>query len=175
MLTRSPWITISIPIRRQVGCKSHGDCAPSTVTLEALDSWYAAMLAGIGVREAHRAMKIWRALWIVCAAFKLCDAKDDPSKGVRRITPKGRSATWTEGEIVRLAKAAWRSGYRGLAVIIAVSWDTGFSPVDARRLSGGDLSPEGFRIPRAKTGKAAIGHRQARPSADFRVSRRAQG
>ncbi|MBV8770047.1 MAG: hypothetical protein JO094_14255 [Hyphomicrobiales bacterium] len=134
-----------------------GDCAPSTVTLEAIDAWYAAMLAVIGVREAHRAMKIWRALWVVMASLGFCDAQADPSKGVRRITPKSRSATWTEGQIVRLVKTAWRKGYHGLAVIIAISWDTGFSPIDARRLCGADLSPDGFRIPRAKTGKAAIG------------------
>jgi integrase len=115
------------------------------------------MLAGIGAREAHRAMKIWRALWVVCGALNLCDPSFDPSKGIRRVTPKGRSETWTEGEIVRLAKAAWRKDYRGLAVIIAVAWDTGFSPVDVRRLCGADRSVEGFRIPRAKTGKAAIG------------------
>jgi hypothetical protein len=115
------------------------------------------MLADIGIREAHRAMKIWRALWIVCGAFKLCDQKNDPSKGIRRVTPTGRSATWTEGELVRLVKAAWRMGHRGLAVIVAIAWDTGFSPVDARRLANGNISEEGFRVPRAKTGKPAIG------------------
>ena len=39
-----------------MGCKSHGDCAPSTVTLEALDSWYAAMLAGINFNLKRTAM-----------------------------------------------------------------------------------------------------------------------
>jgi hypothetical protein len=134
-----------------------GDCDPSTVTLETLDAWYSAMLADLGVREAHRAMKIWRALWQVCGAFKLCDPQSDPSWGIRRITPKGRSATWTEGEIVRLVKGAWRSGYHGLAVIIAIAWDTGFSPVDVRRLASDHRSREGFRLPRAKTGRPAIG------------------
>jgi hypothetical protein len=134
-----------------------GDCEPPTITLETLDAWYSAMLGNVGVREAHRAMKIWRALWKVCGAFNLCDANSDPSLGIRRVTPIGRSATWTEGELVRLVKEAWRLGYRGLAVIVAVAWDTGFSPVDARRLCKGHRSSEGFRIPRAKTGKPAIG------------------
>jgi hypothetical protein len=134
-----------------------GDCEPSTITLETLDAWYSAMLAKIGVREAHRAMKIWRALWKICGALNFCDPNGDPFLGIRRVTPIGRSATWTEGDLVRLVKAAWRSGYRGLAVIIAIAWDTGFSPVDARRLCKNNRSPDGFRIPRAKTGKPAIG------------------
>jgi hypothetical protein len=36
---------------------------------------------------------------------------------------------------VRLAKLAWRRGYKGLACIIAVAWDAGFSPVDVRMLA----------------------------------------
>jgi hypothetical protein len=36
---------------------------------------------------------------------------------------------------VRLIKAACRLGYHGLAVVIATAWDTGFRPVDARRLA----------------------------------------
>jgi len=39
-----------------------GDVKPQTVTLEDVDIWYAALLDTVGVREAHRAMKIWRAL-----------------------------------------------------------------------------------------------------------------
>jgi hypothetical protein len=35
--------------------------------------------------------------------------------------------TWREGEVARLVKAAWRSGHRGLACIIVVAWNTGFS------------------------------------------------
>jgi hypothetical protein len=34
---------------------------------------------------------------------------------------RGRSATWTEGEAVLLFKGAWRSGYPGLAALIAVA------------------------------------------------------
>ena len=32
-------------------------------------------------------------------------------------------------------KSAWRHGYHGLACIIAVAWDTQFSPVDVRTLA----------------------------------------
>ena len=89
----------------------------------------------------------------------------DPSKGVRNRAPAPRHQRWTEGEAVRLVKAAWRSGYRGLACIIAIAWDTSFSPVDVRTLAARHRSEANNRglmfdrrdEGRAKTGKAAIG------------------
>jgi hypothetical protein len=45
----------------------------------------------------------------------------DPSLGVRNSAAPGRSAVWSEGEVVRLAKRAWRMGYHGLAAVIAVA------------------------------------------------------
>lgn len=120
-----------------------GDVAPKTITLEDLSLWYRGdpndqeikgLLDTLGVREAHRAMKVWRALWQVLAALQYCEAEKDPSFGIRRVTPKGRSAKWAEGEVVRAVKHAWRRGYRGLACLIAITWDTQFSPVDARTL-----------------------------------------
>jgi hypothetical protein len=77
-------------------------------------------------------MKIWRALWRVSGSMKYCDKDKDPSLGIRRKTPIARSDIWHEGEAVRLVKQAWRSGYRGLAAEMAVSWDTLLSPVDVR-------------------------------------------
>lgn len=65
---------------------------------------------------------------------------------------------------MRLVKAAWREWYHGLACIIAVSWDTQFSPVDVRTLADHhcieidrhlvfDRQADG----RTKTGRVAIG------------------
>ena len=81
-----------------------GDLAPRTVTLEHVDAWYHALKVMKSVSEAHRAMKIWRALWNVAAAMHYCSADEDPSLGIRRETPKGRSATWEEGEVVSKKK-----------------------------------------------------------------------
>ena len=65
---------------------------------------------------------------------------------------------------MRLVKTAWRSGYHGLACIIAIAWDTTFSPVDVRTLaarhqaiSGGRLIFDRQADGRAKTGRAALG------------------
>lgn len=140
-----------------------GDVAPTTVSLEDLDAWYAASLKMIGVREAHRAMKIWRALWRVAGSLKTatgeryCVRTEDPSLGIRRKTPTPRNAIWSEGEAVRLVKRAWRMNYRGLATALAVAWDTMLSPVDVRSLTKAHLKGDVFSLARAKTGKAAIG------------------
>jgi hypothetical protein len=143
-----------------------GDVDPATVALDDLDGWYDALLDSIGVREAHRAMKIWRALYAVISSLDRTGgeryvSRKDPSLGIRRETPVPRSAIWYEGEAVRLAKRAWRMGYKGLAAALAVSWDTMLSPVDVRGLTTAQLSPDPqgplFSLARAKTGKAAIG------------------
>lgn len=133
-----------------------GDVAPATVTLEDVSAWRRTLVAVAGVREAHRAMKIWRALWKVAAALRYCARDADPSLGVRNTAAAGRSATWTEGEVVRLVKGAWRAGYRGLAAAVAVMWDTQLSPVDVRTLTPGQLARTAvgaaFFTERAKTG-----------------------
>src|SRR5258708_2357350 len=128
---------------------------PKTVTLEAISLWYAGdpkddtlkgLLGEVGAREAHRAVKIWRALWTVAAALKYCRADEDPSFGIRRVTPKSRKARWREGETVRLVKRGWRMGFHGAACTIAIAWDTQFSPVDVRKLSGRHIRQGGDRL-----------------------------
>lgn len=139
-----------------------GTVAPRTVRFEHLDAFYAAVLRERGVSEAYRAIKHWRRLWKRMAAMGYCEAQADPSLGIRRVTPQPRSHVWRAGEVVRLAKAAMHNGYFGLACIIAVAWDTQFSPVDARKLTldhlreiDGELVFESLR--RQKTGKAILG------------------
>jgi hypothetical protein len=122
---------------------------PKTVTLEDMSLWYAGdpddpgvphllhpdpAKGGVGVREAHRAVKIWRALWQVAAALKYCNRDEDPSFGIRRKTPKGRSARWDFEEVRRLVKRSLRMRRRGLACVLAIMWDSQFSPVDVRTL-----------------------------------------
>jgi hypothetical protein len=143
------------------------------VTLEHVDAWYHSLKAMTSVAEAHRAMKIWRALWQVAGAMRYCFADHDPSFGVRRETPKGRSATWEEGEVVRLVKEAWRRGYRGLACIIAIAYDAQLAPVDARSLRIADSRDNGtklwFEIDRAKTGRDALATLSGRTQALIRA------
>lgn len=152
-----------------------GDVDPRTVAFEDLDLWYSGsadgeikgLLQTASVREAHRAVKIWRALWNVLLTFNNPEGDryvtgDDPSLGIRRETPKPRSAVWREGEVVRLVKGAWRMGFHGLAVALAVAWDTMLSPIDVVKLTGGQRLKDGKKGPfqfieRTKTGVAVIG------------------
>jgi integrase len=101
-------------------------------------------------------LKIRRALWKVAAALGYCVRDADPSLGVRNRAPPGRSETWTEGEVVRLYKRAFRAGYHGLAAAIAVAWSTQMSPGDVRALRASQLARDAsgavFFAAREKTG-----------------------
>jgi hypothetical protein len=100
-------------------------------------------------------------IWKVAAALGYCVRDADPSLGVRNTAAPGRSATWSEGEVVRLAKRAWRMGYHGLAGVIAVAWDTQMSPGDVRALRASQMASgtggEVFFTERGKTGKPVGG------------------
>jgi integrase len=133
-----------------------GDCDPRTVTLEDIALWRQAIERSVSQGEAHRATKIWRALWKVMAALGYCMRDADPSLAVPNTAPKGRSATWIEGEAARLYKRAWRMGYHGLSALIAVSWSTMMQPGDVRALRAIQLARTkagmAFFTERGKTG-----------------------
>lgn len=133
-----------------------GDCNPRTVSLENISAWRKAIEETVSLREAHRCLKIWRALWKVAAALGYCVRDADPSLGVRNRAPPGRSATWTEGEVVRLYKRAVRDGYHGLAAVIAIAWASQLSPGDVRALRASQLAKHTngavFFTARGKTG-----------------------
>ena len=86
------------------------------------------------------------------------------SRSVARRSQPGRTwpfRNWSEGEVARVAKRAWRMGYYGLAAVIAVAWDTQLSPGDVRVLRASQLA-------RGATGEVfftARGPRQGSPLA----------
>ncbi len=133
----------------------------------------------VSLREAHRVLKVWRSLWTVMAAMKYCGQESDPSLGIRNSAPKPRSASWREGEAVRLVKRAWRARYFGLSALIATAWDTQFSPVDARSLTSSQMDGDAiltlFKVDRAKTGRSAIGTLGRRSSALLKAYLAVQG
>lgn len=141
-----------------------GDVDPNTVTMEDLSKWRAAIETRDGRGQAHKALKVWRSLWKVMRAQGYV-AKDDPSMAVRNHAPRPRYDRWTEGEAVRLVKAAIRKKWLALACIVATIWDTSFQPGDVRTLRDRHLvipdagATESLRFDRGreKTGVAAIG------------------
>jgi integrase len=136
------------------------DCDPKTVTPEMLQELRTDISEQVSETEAHRTIKVWRALWGKVAVLGFCEAARDPSFLFANSAPKPRQDLWFEGEASRLVKKAWRSGYKGMAVLLAVAWDSQLSPVDARNLRVGDMrrDPIGiwFDVARAKTGREAI-------------------
>jgi hypothetical protein len=148
-----------------------GAVRPARVTLAEISAFRLGVERQCSRREAHRALKIWRALWRVAAALKYCDGRADPSTGVRNHEATPRQAVWEHGEAARLAKGAWRAGYRGLAAAIAVAWDTSLSPVDVRSLRPQDRQGDRFSLARAKDGAAGDRHaQQAVPAPPRRLS-----
>jgi hypothetical protein len=138
-----------------------GDVDLKTVTLEDISEWRKTVEETVSLREAHRCLKIWRAMWKVAAALGYCVRDADPSLGVRNRAAPGRNLQWSEGEVVRVGKRAWRMGYHGLAAVIAVAWDTQLSPGDVVALRASQLAcgaaGEAFFTERGKTGKPVGG------------------
>ena len=110
--------------------------------------------------EAHRVIKVWRALWKKMGTFGYCDKDQDPSLAFANSAPGPRQEEWREGEAVRLVKAAWRLGYNGLAALLATAWDSTLSPIDARGLNRTQMQRDRigvwFAVDRAKTTRDAI-------------------
>lgn len=134
-----------------------GNVKPSVVTLDHISRFREAIARDVSQREAHRCIKIWRALWKVAAALKYCDKTADPSLGVTNTEPGKRSAVWEYREVRALVKGAWRAGYHGLAAVIAVAWDSSLAPVDVRLLTPEQrVTADVYALDRAKTGRAAF-------------------
>lgn len=140
---------------------------PDTMTFELMSEWRAELVGDHGVGVAHKTMKFWRKLWKIMRALKTAKG-DDPSLGMRNKAPPPRWQTYTEGEAVILVKRAIRAKQFELACMIAVTWDTLFSPGDVRLLTGRHLAYRGTGNRKAlifdrtedgriKTGRAAIG------------------
>jgi hypothetical protein len=143
-----------------------GHKAPSTVTLDQISALRAKVRDKYGIREAHRMIKIWRALWGVNARNKYCDLHLDPSKGFQNHAADPRLETWLEAEAVALGDRAWALGYHGLAAVIAVAWDSSMSPVDVRSLRASQMATAGqgeyFFTKRGKTKEPVGGLLRAR-------------
>jgi hypothetical protein len=145
-----------------------GDVAPDTITFEMMSKWRAALEKAHGRGVAHKTLRVWRTFWKIMLGMKVARTAD-PSMGIRNRAPAPRWQRWSEGEVARLVKTSWRNGYHGIACIIAVAWDTQFSPVDVRTLAQRHHAVHAGRLVfdrqidgRTKTGRAAIGTVSAR-------------
>lgn len=137
-----------------------GRADPESITLSQMSRWRQEIEDVSGIDAAHKAMKVWRALWRVMQALRYTQLSD-PSAKVKNTAPKPREARHEQVSAIHLAKTAWRADYRGLACIIIVCWDTGFQPGDARTARARHLAidPKTTRhmIDRSKDGRQKTG------------------
>ena len=151
--TREEWEAAWTVIKRVFG-----DVLVSEIDFPACDAFYTELENKFSQHKKHRVFKIFRALLEIAIGFKLI--KTNPSHKIPNTAPKGRSAIWSELEIVELRDKAWELGYRGLSVAIAVAHDTQLAPVDVRLLTLGmrraDHQGIYFETERAKTGRKAL-------------------
>jgi hypothetical protein len=142
-----------------------GDRDPKTVTPEQLLALRTKVTERVSATEAHRVIKVWRALWKKLQTFGYCTDKEgprvDPSLAFSNTAPAPRQEVWQHAEVLKLVARAWSDGKRGLAALMAVIWDSMLSPGDARTLTPGqrarDTQGAMFFLDRAKTGRAAVG------------------
>ncbi|WP_237480772.1 hypothetical protein [Lichenibacterium dinghuense] len=80
-----------------------GDVRPDSI------AWRATVAGEFGVDAAHKAMKVWRALWGVLQALRYTQLTD-PSKKVTNTAPKPRNVRHEFASALHLAKTAWRRG-----------------------------------------------------------------
>ena len=137
-----------------------GDYDPMAVQAEDLMALRAKVAERVSESEAHRVIKVWRALWKKLKPLKYrVDPNADPSRLFSNSAPDPRQEVWSHKEVLKLSQRAWREGYFGLCAAIAVGWDTMLSPVDIRELRVGQLVTDDtgdvFILDRAKSGRAA--------------------
>lgn len=106
--------------------------------------------------EAHRTLKVWRALLNAMVDYRIHPAPAAIGR-VPNPAPKGRESVWLHAEILHLSEIAVRDGFLGLAIAIRIAWDAMLSPVDARLLDlqGFTYGPFGAEVAtrREKTSK----------------------
>jgi hypothetical protein len=84
--------------------------------------------------EAHRTLKIWRALMNALVSYELRPVA--PIGRVSNPAPKGRQEIWLHDEIMQLAWVAALSGDFGQATAIRLAWGAMLAPVDVWTLKG---------------------------------------
>jgi hypothetical protein len=104
--------------------------------------------------EAHRVLKVWRALLSALVAYQILKAA--PIGRVSNPAPKGREAVWLHDELTGLAECAAFAGYVGMAVAIRIAWDAMLSPVDVRLLPLSGWRGDEAATQRKKTSKRVL-------------------
>jgi hypothetical protein len=109
------------------------DIPVASIDYPTCDAFYAELDRSFSLHKKHRVFKILRALLEIGIAFKLI--KENPTHRIANSAPAGRKEIWYEPEVKALIAKAKELGYRGLALAIAIAYDTQMQPVDVRQLT----------------------------------------
>jgi hypothetical protein len=157
----------------------YGDRDPRSVTPESLLALRAKVAGRVSLTEAHRVIKIWRALWKKMAAMGYCQRDSDPSLIFSNTAPDPRQHVWQYREVLRLVRCAWRLGYKGLAAALSArEYQPGRALCPTLPPSGQrarDAKGAVFFLDRAKTGRSSrrntltLGRKQFLPRTSNRL------
>ena len=103
------------------------------------------------VHKAARVMKDLRYLFNRAMRQQL--TLYNPALAVKVKQPPPRRVLWRAENVPATIEKAWDQGYRGLAVGVAILYDTSLSPVDVRKVSPADIREDHTFVERSKTGR----------------------
>ena len=118
------------------------------------------LVVQVSETEAHRMIKIWRALWKKMAWFGFPRVGPRSRPCLHQLRPEAAERRLVRGRGGAPDQRSLASEYQGLAALLAVGWESQLSPVDVRKLRVGDMrrDPIGtwFEVASAKTGREAL-------------------
>lgn len=134
------------------------------ITVSDSEALHRRLKADLSPSDAHRTLKIWRALLNMLAKKHLLPRA--PIGSVTNPMPKGRGQFWLASEVARLLRAAdllhrftKDDKWQAMGLLVRIGWETALSPADCRTLKLEMLKRDrsGWYIERerTKTGAAA--------------------
>lgn len=84
-------------------------------------------------------------------ALTLLGVEGNPTYAVRIRHPRPRKSFWPRGTVWRAVRQAWRRGWPGVALAIAIAYDTGLRPQDVRALTPAQIDGNRLTLVPQKT------------------------
>ncbi len=107
--------------------------------------------------SVHRAARIIKDLrYLFNRAIKQRTLIHNPAHGFTVKQPPPRRITWTEDQVVRVIDLAWKEGFRGISVAVAIMYDTSLRPGDVRALTVGQIADDRVTLTVKKTDTEAM-------------------
>ena len=128
------------------------------ITVSDSEAFHRRLQRDISASDAHRTLKIWRALLNMLAKKHIIARA--PIGAVTNPMPKGRGQFWLASEIARLLRAAHLlhrytqdDKWQAMGLLVWLGWETALSPADCRTLTVAMLKRDrsGWYVERERT------------------------